>query len=369
MVIARTPYRVSFFGGGTDYPAWYRQHGGAVLGTAIDKYCYITCRYLPPFFEHRLRVVYSRIEDCQQVADVQHPVVRAVLEMLKLERGLEIHHDGDLPARSGMGSSSAFTVGFLHAMNGLLGRLTPQRQLATEAIYVEQVLIGETVGAQDQIFAAFGGLNLIEFKRDDSFRVVPLLVARDRLEELNNSLMLFYTGIRRTASEVAATYVPDISARARQLTRIREMVDEAMNILSGPGPLDRFGDLLDESWQLKRSLSGSVSNARVDEIYAAARGAGALGGKLLGAGGGGFILFYAPPERRRQVKEALRDLIWVPFNFDTGGSQIIFYSPEQDYAELDQARSKDGIQLFQQMAADAAASGTGLPQTATAHRL
>ncbi len=348
MVITRTPYRVSFFGGGTDYPGWYRQHGGAVLGTAIDKYCYITCRYLPPFFEHRIRVVYSKIEDCLRASDVQHPVVRAVLEMLKLERGLEIHHDGDLPARSGMGSSSAFTVGFLHAIHGLLGRLSSQQQLASDAIHVEQNLIGETVGSQDQIFAAYGGTNFVEFKRDDSFHVEPLLVARDRFEELNNSLMLFYTGLRRTASEVASTYVPDIQARSRQLMRIREMVNEALKILSDNGPLDRFGKLLHESWLLKRSLSGSVSNSRVDDIYDAARRAGALGGKLLGAGGGGFILMYVPPEFRQQVKDALRDLIWVPFKFDTGGSQTIFYSPEQDYAELDHARSKDLLQLLQQ---------------------
>ena len=226
MVISRTPYRISFFGGGTDYPAWYRENGGAVLGTAIDKYCFITCRYLPPFFEHRLRVVYSKIEDCQRVADIQHPVVRAVLGMLGVERGLEIHHDGDLPARSGMGSSSAFTVGFLHALYGLLGRLTSEEQLASEAIHVEQELLGETVGAQDQIFASFGGFNFIEFKRDGSFQVEPLTLPKERLDELNDSLMLFYTGLRRTASDVAASYVTDIASRTKQLTRMRQMVDE-----------------------------------------------------------------------------------------------------------------------------------------------
>jgi D-glycero-alpha-D-manno-heptose-7-phosphate kinase len=259
--------------------------------------------------------------------------------MLRVERGLEIHHDGDLPARSGMGSSSAFAVGFLHAMYGLLGRLTSQRQLATEAIHVEQDLLGETVGAQDQIFASFGGFNLIEFKRDDSFRVEPLTLAKDRIQQLNGSLMLFYTGLRRTASEVAASYVTDIGARTKQLTRMRQMVDEGMKILSGNDSLDAFGDLLDEAWRLKRSLSGVVSNTQVDSIYAEARQAGARGGKLLGAGGGGFLLFYVSAACRQQVKERLRGLIWVPFQFDTGGSQIIFFSPDQDYAELDQARS------------------------------
>jgi len=339
MVISRSPYRISFFGGGTDYPAWYREHGGAVLATAIDKYCFITCRYLPPFFEHRLRVVYSRIEDCQTAAEVQHPVVRAVLGKLRVERGLEIHHDGDLPARSGMGSSSSFTVGFLHAMYALLGRMTSQRQLATEAIHVEQNLIGETVGAQDQILASFGGFNFIQFNRDDSFRLEPVTLPPERLTELNDSLMLFYTGLRRTASQVAATYVADIAARTRQLTRMRQMVDEGLKILSSRDSLDGFGDLLDEAWQLKRSLSGAVSNAQVDDIYAEAKRGGARGGKLLGAGGGGFVLFFVPPDCRQQVKERLRGLLWVPFRFSTTGSQIIFYSPQQDYAELDQARS------------------------------
>jgi D-glycero-alpha-D-manno-heptose-7-phosphate kinase len=348
MVISRTPYRISFFGGGTDYPGWFRENGGAVLATAIDKYCYITCRYLPPFFEHRLRLVYSKIENCQHSADVQHPVVRAVLGMLRVDRGLEIHHDGDLPARSGMGSSSAFTVGFLHAMYGLLGRLTSPHQLATEAIHVEQDLIGETVGAQDQILASFGGFNFVEFKQDGSFRLEPVLVGRDRLEELNGSLMLFYTGLRRTASEVAASYVTDIGARARQLTRMRQMVDEGLKILAGRDSLEAFGDLLHEAWCLKRSLSGVVSNTQVDEIYAEARRAGARGGKLLGAGGGGFVLFYVPAECQDQLKERMRGLIWVPFKFDTGGSQIIFYSPEQDYAALDQARSESPGRQFQE---------------------
>jgi D-glycero-alpha-D-manno-heptose-7-phosphate kinase len=348
MVITRTPYRISFFGGGTDYPAWYRENGGAVLGTAIDKYCFITCRYLPPFFEHRLRLVYSKIEDCQRAADIQHPVVRTVLGMLGVERGLEIHHDGDLPARSGMGSSSAFTVGFLRAICGLLGRLTSQQQLAEEAIHVEQDLIGETVGAQDQIFASFGGFNFIEFKRDGSFRVEPVTLPKDRLDALSASLMLFYTGLRRTASEVAASYVVDIGARRKQLTRMRQMVDEGIKILGGNGSLDAFGDLLDEAWRLKRSLSGLVSNTQVDEIYAEARRGGALGGKLLGAGGGGFVLFYVPSDCRQQVKERLRDLIWVPIQFDTNGSQIIFYSPSQDYAELDRARSESVGRAFRE---------------------
>jgi D-glycero-alpha-D-manno-heptose-7-phosphate kinase len=346
MLISRTPFRISFFGGGTDYPAWYRENGGAVLGTAIDKYCYISCRYLPPFFEHRLRLVYSRIETCHSVADVQHPVVRAVLGRLALERGLEIHHDGDLPARSGMGSSSAFTVGLLHAIHALMGRWVSKDALASEAIYVEQHLLGETVGAQDQVFAAFGGFNCIEFLRNDSFRVQPVPLTQERLEQLSSSLMLFYTGLRRTASEIASTYVPDLRTKAAQLTRMRQMVDEATRIVAGGGSLDAFGELLHESWLLKRSLSGAVSCSQVDQNYEKARRAGALGGKLLGAGGGGFMLFYVPPACQERVKAALDEFIWVPFNFDTGGSQVIFSSPEPDYTELDRMRALNPNRLF-----------------------
>jgi D-glycero-alpha-D-manno-heptose-7-phosphate kinase len=339
MVLTRTPYRVSFFGGGTDYPTWYREHGGAVLGTAIDKYCYISCRYLPPFFQHRFRVVYSKIENCLDPSEIQHPVVRGVLCNRQSDRGLEIHHDGDLPARSGMGSSSAFTVGFLHALDALSGRLSSKEALAREAIDVERNLLKETVGGQDQIFASYGGLNIIEFRRDDSFRVQPLPISRTRLSELKASLLLFYTGLRRIASEVAATYVPDLQTRRSQLMRLREMVDEGTQLLTGAGSLDGFGDLLHEAWQLKRGLSGAVSNPEVDRIYEAARAAGARGGKLLGAGGGGFMVFYAPPESHPRIKEALSDLLWVPFSFDFGGSQVVLYSPGEDYAELDRSRS------------------------------
>jgi D-glycero-alpha-D-manno-heptose-7-phosphate kinase len=348
MVISRTPFRISFFGGGTDYPDWYREHGGAVLGTAIDKYCYITCRYLPPFFEHRLRLVYSRIETCASAAEIQHPVVRAVLGKMAIDRGLEIHHDGDLPARSGMGSSSAFTVGFLQAMNGLLGRWVAREALAAEAIHVEQKLLGETVGSQDQVFAAFGGFNFIEFSPDDTFRVHPLPIARSRLEELNASLMLFYTGFRRTASDVASSYVGGLADKKTQLRRTRALVDEGIRTLTGNGDLEEFGELLHEGWQLKRSLGSAVSNSEIDAIYQEARRGGAIGGKLLGAGGGGFMLFYAPPGCQKRLRARLKELLWVPFRFDTGGSQIIFYSPGQDYAELDGLRSQTPPWFFRE---------------------
>lgn len=331
MIISRTPFRISFFGGGTDYPAWYRQHGGSVLATTIDKYCYLTCRFLPPFFEHRIRVVYSKIENCHDVSEIQHPAAREVLRHLGLARGVEIHHDGDLPARSGMGSSSAFTVGLLHALHGLLGRMPSKRQLAREALHVEQERLGETVGSQDQVLAAYGGFNHIRFPVDGDAVVRPATVARERLAQLNDHLMLFYSGIARTASDVAETYVHDLESRRRQLRLLGQMVDEAIEILSAGDDLTRFGKLLDEAWRAKRSLSASVSNPDVEAIYAEATAAGAVGGKLIGAGGGGFMLLFVPPERQGAVKDRLRRLVFVPFRFESSGSQIIFFDSEAEY--------------------------------------
>jgi D-glycero-alpha-D-manno-heptose-7-phosphate kinase len=332
MIISRTPYRVSFFGGGTDYPTWYTKHGGAVLATAIDKYCYLTCRYLPPFFEHRIRVVYSRIESCQTVDEIAHPVVRAALLHLGVGRGVEIHHDGDLPARSGMGSSSAFTVGLLHALCALEGRMATRETLAQASIHLEQNVLQETVGCQDQVLAAYGGFNHITFLPDGSFAVRPVTIARERVAELQSHLMLFYTGVVRTASTVASSYVRELDqTRRRQLRLVRDMVEEALGILHGHGDLWAFGELLHESWMAKRSLSAAVSTGEIDAMYDAARGAGAVGGKLTGAGGGGFLLLFVPPERQASVRAALRTLLHVPFAFQFSGSQIIFFDPEREY--------------------------------------
>src|SRR5438128_2338625 len=331
MIISRTPFRISFFGGGTDYPVWYRQHGGTVLATTIDKYCYLTCRVLPPFFEHRIRVVYSKIENCHEVSDIQHPAVREVLRHLQFERGVEIHHDGDLPARSGMGSSSAFTVGLLRALYGLLGQMPSKRRLAAEAIHIEQERLRENVGSQDQVLAAYGGFNRIEFPTEGDPVVTPVTIGHERLALLNDHLMLFYSGIGRTASDIAETYVHDLASRRRQLRLMGEMVDEAIEILSGRGDLAQFGKLLDEAWQAMRSLSPSVSNPEVETIYAEATTAGAIGGKLTGAGGGGFMLLFVPPERQTAVKNRLRRLVSVPFRFESSGSQIIFFDSETEY--------------------------------------
>ena len=349
MVISRTPFRVSFFGGGTDYPAWYRQNGGCVIAATINKYCYLTCRYLPPFFEHRIRVVYSKIEDCLTVDQIKHPSVRETLRYLKFERGLEIHHDGDLPGRSGMGSSSAFTVGLLHGLRALQGQMMGKRQLAAESIRIEQELLRETVGSQDQVCAAYGGLNLIQFHRNDDFSVRPVTTSPARIAELQSCLMLFYTGIKRTASTIASSYVTNMDAKAAVLKRFMNMVEESVAILNGDQPLHRFGELLDEAWTAKRSLGGMISNSLVDTHYAAARAAGALGGKLLGAGGGGFLLLFVPPERQAAVRAALTRLIEAPFEFEGNGSQIIFYDPQEDFAKQDQARLAREIDAFQEL--------------------
>jgi D-glycero-alpha-D-manno-heptose-7-phosphate kinase len=335
MIISRTPFRVSFFGGGTDYPGWYREHGGAVLATTIDKYCYLTCRYLPPFFEHKIRIIYSKVENCMSIDDIQHPAAREVIRYLGIERGLEIHHDADLPARSGLGSSSAFTVGLLHALHALQGRMVSKADLMREAIHIEQNVLQEAVGSQDQASTAQGGLNLITFHPSGELVAVPIAVSRARVQDLNDHCMMFYTGIKRTADTVARSYVEDINSKKRQLRLMKELTDEAMSVLNSGVDLKAFGELLHEAWEAKRSLSTQVSNSSVDEVYDIARRNGAVGGKLLGAGGGGFFLVFAAPDRHFAIREALTDLIHVPFRFEHNGSQIIFMDREQDYAEGD----------------------------------
>src|SRR5438067_4920952 len=301
MIISRTPFRISFFGGGTDYPAWYRTRGGAVLAATIDKYCYLTCRHLPPFFEHRIRVVYRKIETCRSLDDVSHPTVRETLRYLRIDRGVELHHDGDLPARSGMGSSSAFTVSLLHALHALRGEMPTKAQLARESIHIEQEVLGETVGSQDQVMAAHGGLRHVTFPPDGEIAANPLVLPPERVEELKAHLMLFYTGIARTAADVARSYVVGIETRRRQLRIMKELVEESIDVLASGMDVRAFGDLLHEAWQAKRSLSPRVSNSEVDELYERARSAGAAGGKLTGAGGGGFLLLFVPPEKQPAV--------------------------------------------------------------------
>ncbi len=332
MVISRTPFRISFFGGGTDYPAWYRKNGGSVLATTINKYCYLNARYLPPFFDHKYRIAYSKIESCQSIDEIHHPSVREILRFLKVKQGLELHHDGDLPARSGLGSSSAFTVGLLHALYALGGHMPNKRKLAKESIYLEQKVLKETVGSQDQVLAAYGGFNLITFHKYGEITLKPMTVSSKRIEELQDNLVLFYTGIARTASDIAKSYVTDINKQKRQLDLLQKLVEKAFTLVNSKQDIKDFGKLLNEAWEIKRSLSSSVSNSKIDKLYKRALSCGALGGKLIGAGGGGFLLLFVPPSHQAKIRKEFNKLIYVPFKFEHEGSQIIFYEPEEDYS-------------------------------------
>lgn len=332
VIITRTPLRVSFFGGGTDYPVWYREHGGSVLATTIDKCCYITCRWLPPFFEYHSRILYSRYENVSANSDIQHPSVRGCLQFLGIEEGIEIHHIADLPARAGLGTSSAFTVGLLLGLYALRNQMRDKRALAADAIHVEQELLQEAVGAQDQVSAAYGGFNRINFRADGTLDVKPALTAPGRLAELEQHLALYFTGFARTASEIAQEQVRMTPNRKQELDNMLQLVDEAEGIVTSPSrSLDEFGYLLHEGWKIKRSLTQKITNANIDEIYEAGLSAGALGGKLLGAGGGGFMLFFVPPQRRQVLRERLKKLLCVPFAFSNKGSQVVVYEPEEIY--------------------------------------
>jgi len=328
MIISKTPFRISFFGGGTDYPKWYHENGGSVLATTIDKYCYISCRHLPPFFEHKHRIVYSKIESVKTTEEIQHPVVRAVLSNLSITDGLEIHHDADLPARSGLGSSSSFTVGLINVLNALKGLQISKQDLAKQATYIEQEVLKETVGNQDQVLAAFGGFNRIDFHPDDSFNISPVIINKDLVGQLQSHMLLFFTGLSRFSSDIARDKVSNFTNRFQELTQIKEMVDEGMSILQSPStPIIDLGKLMHESWKLKRSLSVKVSTPKIDEIYEAGIKAGATGGKILGAGGGGFILFFAEPKNHKKIRERLKSLVHVAFHFDDVGSKIVVYEP------------------------------------------
>jgi D-glycero-alpha-D-manno-heptose-7-phosphate kinase len=333
MIISRTPFRVSFFGGGTDYPAWYREHGGVVLSTAINKYCYITCRYLPPFHDFKYLIRYYKREEAHTLNEIQHPSVRECLRFMEVERGVDLVHHADLPARSGLGSSSTFTVGLLHALYALKHEMPTKRQLAINAIKVEQDLIGEHVGSQDQTAAAFGGLNRIEFGGVNEIAVTPMIVRPERLERLQEHIMLFFTGYSRIASDVAKEQIAQIPNREKELHEMVRLAGEAEAVLiANQDRIEDFGRLLDDQWKLKRGMSSRISTSEIDRMYEAARGAGALGGKLLGAGGGGFLMLFVRPEQHARVTEALNKLLYVPMRFDHLGSQIIYYSHEDQHS-------------------------------------
>lgn len=331
MIITRTPFRISFFGGGTDYPVWYEKNGGAVLSASINKYCYVTCRFLPPFFNFNYRIRYREQEETQHIHEIKHPSARECLFYVNLDRGIELQHNTDVPGRSGLGSSSAFTVGLLHALYALQKKEITKYQLACDAIHVEQNCIKENVGSQDQTATAFGGINKIEFGGDKKIHVVPLSLDTASIRALESHLILFNTGQARVASEIAIEQIKNTRDKSAELGRMRAMVDEAEKILSGGrARLADLGALLHEAWLLKRTLSTKITNSFIDDIYSRARLAGALGGKLLGAGGGGFMLIFALPEIHEKIKAAVA-LPHVPFKFEQEGSKVIFEMPVDNY--------------------------------------
>lgn len=326
LVVTRTPFRVSFFGGGTDYPDWYLKEGGAVLSATIDKYCYVTARYRPPFFPTAHRVVWAHIEQVQSISEILHPAVREGLRMLNFDdsQGIEIMYQGDLPSRTGMGSSSAFAVGLILALKIMRGQTISQEDLYLRAIELEQDWLKDSVGSQDQVAVAMGGVNVVRFDTDGSIFVDKIKASKQRLNTLNSRLMMFYTGSSRLSSEIAVDLISNIGERAQTLNEMKGLVFEAQSILeSASRDIDDFGRLMDVTWNLKKKLSGKISNENIDNIYSAARKAGALGGKLLGAGHSGFMMMYVPLERRDEVRKALHELMEVPFNFEMRGSRVM----------------------------------------------
>lgn len=330
MVIVKTPLRMSFFGGGTDHPGWFRENGGAVLSTSIDKYIYLQIRRLPRIFDFNYRVAWSKIEQVKTPAEIQHPVVRAVIqEYWKEDIGLEVVYNADLPARSGLGSSSAFTVSILQGLWAEQGKIISKRELSDLAIRVEQELLKEPVGCQDQIAVAHGGCNRIDFLPGGGYRVTPVPLSRKRREDLESNLMMFFTGFTRDAGNVEKEKMTGLAgAKEKNLRRMHELVPVAEKLLLSPSePMESFGELMNETWQLKRSLAGAVSNSHIDGIYDAAIAAGASGGKLLGAGGGGFLVFMVEPKFHKSVRAALKGLVEVPVAMETDGSRVLMYEP------------------------------------------
>lgn len=331
MIITQTPFRMSFFGGGTDFSGFYNEHGGAVLSTTFDKYAYVTVRHLPPFFDYKTHLTYSKEEKINSIDEIQHPAIRNAMQWLDMHK-IRLTYEADLPARSGLGTSSSFAVGMIEAFYALKGKYADKRKLADDAIYLERTLCAESGGIQDQIAASFGGFNRIDFSRD-GYTVRPVIMSKERKEDLNNHLMLFFTGFSRFSSDIQKSTEKSMKDKTSELLEMYRLVDDAEKILTDKNvPLDEFGRLLDHTWKLKRGISSGISTGSIDEQYQKAVSAGALGGKLLGAGGGGFLLFYVPEEKQQAVKEALKGQMHVPFKFENDGTKIIYYSAE-DYEE------------------------------------
>jgi D-glycero-alpha-D-manno-heptose-7-phosphate kinase len=329
LIISRTPTRISFFGGGTDYPVWYLENGGMVLSTSINKYSYITVRYLPKIFDYKFRIRYFKTEEVQSLDEIKHPSVRECARSLGIVDGFEVIHHADLPAGTGLGSSSTFTVGMLHSFYSLLNYMPTKRELALEAIKIEQEVIGESVGSQDQIAAAFGGFNKITFGGKNKFEVDPIIMKEERLVELHSKLLLCFTGFSRSASDIARHQILETPSKVRELRVMEELTNEALNIVRDPlSDLNDFGKLLGENWKVKRSLTPQISNSAIDEIYRTALNNGAIGGKILGAGGGGFMLLFADESKHQSIRNALFNIEFVPFRFEETGSKIVYYSHE-----------------------------------------
>ena len=333
MIITKTPFRMSFFGGGTDFSGFFNEHGGAVLSTTFDKYAYVTVRNLPPFFEYKTHLTYSKEEKVNSVDEIQHPAIRNAMKWLGMEK-IRMTYEADLPARSGLGTSSSFAVGMLEAFYALKGKYADKKKLSDYAIYLERTLCAEAGGIQDQIAAAFGGFNRIDFLKD-GYTVNPVVMSRERKKELNDNLMLFFTGFSRFSSDIQKGTEKSMKEKTKELLEIYSLVDEAQKILSdNNADIDEFGKLLDYSWNLKRGISEGISTDSIDEQYKKAMDAGALGGKLLGAGGGGFLLFYVPKEKQKSVKNALKDQMQVPFSFENEGTRIIYYAADDNEEKI-----------------------------------
>ena len=327
MIITKTPFRMSFFGGGTDMKSFFKEHGGAVLSTTFDKYCYVTVRHLPRFFDFSTHLTYSKMEFVSNLDEIQHPAIRNAMKMLDMHE-IRLIYDADLPARSGLGTSSSFAVGMLNAFYALKGKYADKKKLADKAIYLERVLCQEAGGWQDQIAASYGGFNRINFNAD-GYEVLPVIISPERKKQLNQNLLMFFTGFTRFSSEVQKMNAQSEEDKTAQLKEMLSLVDEAEKVLTDKyTDLDEFGRLLDHTWRLKRKTGSAVSTNSIDKLYEKGIEAGALGGKLLGAGGGGFLVFYVQPDRRDSVLGVMKDLMHIPFEFEEGGTRVIHYTPE-----------------------------------------
>lgn len=326
MIIAQTPFRMSFFGGGTDYEGFFKEYGGTVISTTFDKYCYTTIRHLPRFFDYSNEIVYGTMERTKSVDEIQHPAVRNIMKYLDMHE-LRVVYEADLPARSGLGTSSSFAVGLLNACYALKGKYVDKRKLADDAIYIERVLCNEAGGIQDQIAASFGGFNRIDF-RSDGYTVSPVVFSTDRKKILCDRLMLFFTGFSRFSSDIAKSQIKATKDKTKELLEMKALVDDVQRLLVSDSDMNEFGRLLDYTWKLKRGITSDISNSSIDTLYKKAIDAGATGGKLLGAGGGGFLLFYVEPEYQENVRRVLEDLIYVPFEFENEGAKIMYFRPE-----------------------------------------